>query len=312
MELATNQRLSRWSTDPFLDEEGNPKVAQIRDSDRAIFNLFTRYHHATTDFIAAFRKTNPKALQVRLSLLARDPNNYLIRPREQLKAWSQPNYRPQVFALADKGITELKRKGLWHENPRFGDKKLLAHSVKINATIQSLELYAPKMIWREQIPGAGTRIPVAVSGLTENGTFVSDKFDYQGDAHGPFGIAYLDGTARFFNLEAEENGEVERNTLEQTSFFKKALALQHIAREKLYRRWGLPHLLTLVVCKDQYEIDRRKACIMRLTDGKGISHLLFRIVPAMEDPDLAPKPDPELFEGPWQRAGYPDFHINQP
>jgi hypothetical protein len=64
--------------------------------------------------------------------------------------------------------------------------------------------------------------------------------------------------------------------------------------------------LTLVLCKDQHDIDERKALI------KKCPHILFQIQPVLHDTFDSIQPSPNLFLGPWQRAGYPDFYINQP
>jgi hypothetical protein len=37
--------------------------------------------------------------------------------------------------------------------------------------------------------------------------------------------------------------------------------------------WGLPHLLNLVICRDQHDINRRKNCIVRVTGGKDASNV---------------------------------------
>lgn len=310
MEQAT-KRLNRWRDDPVLDARGQPRVAKLVHTDYPVFARFNRYRHMSMSFIVAFNKSNPVALQARLNLLARKPNKYLNRPFQQTKVPNE-NYKDQTYEITDRAIALMKERGEWLPIEPFGDAKLFAHSMMTNHAMQSLELYAPRMIWRHEIPQATNRLEVDISCTLPNGKFVREKFDYQNDSHGPFGINY-GGKARFLSLESEHHGEVERNNLEGTSFLKKFLAIRYIAQYELYRTvWGLPHLLTLVVCTDQHAIDRRKELIMRETGGKGASYVLFQVVPAVDEVLYSIKPMPELYEGPWQRAGYSDFNLSQP
>jgi hypothetical protein len=306
------KRLNRWSEEPVLGKDGKPRAARIVDTDYPVLERFNRYRDMSTSFIVAFNKTHPVALQARLNLLSREPNRYLFRPPQQRNVPNE-NYKDQSYRIGDKAIALMRKRGAWRDGIEpFGDSKFYPHSRMTNDAIQSLELFAPRMIWRHEIPKATSRLPVEVSCTLPNGTFASAKFDYQNDSHGPFGIHY-GASARFLSLEAEHHGEVDANNLDRPSFLKKFLALRHIAQHKLYEsEWGLPHLLSLFVCTDQHEIDRRKAIVMRETGGKGASYVLFQIVPAVDECLHSVKPMPGLYEGPWQRAGHPDFRLNQP
>jgi hypothetical protein len=306
------KRLNRWTDEPVRGKDGKPRAARIAATDYPVFERFNRYRDMGTSFIVAFNNTNPVALQARLNLLSREPNRYLYRPLQQRNVPNE-NYKDQSYRIADKAVALMRKRGAWRDDIEpFGDSKFYPHSRMTNDAIQSLELFAPKMIWRHEIPQATNRLPVEVSCTLPNGAFASAKFDYQNDSHGPFGINY-GGSARFLSLESEHHGEVDANNLERPSFLKKFLAIRYIVQHELYQtEWGLPHLLSLFVCTDQHEIDRRKAIVMRETGGKGASYVLFQVVPAVDESMHSVKPMPELYEGPWQRAGYPDFYLSQP
>jgi hypothetical protein len=307
------KRLNRWSNDPVLNAAGKPRTAQIVPTDLQTLLLFNRYGFLNTSFISAFRKSNEQALQSRLNLLYRKPNSYLDRP---LAARQSPNenYKDQQYAIAEKGVTVARRSGLWRDDVQpFGNARHFPHSVMINETIASLELYAPSMLWREAIPRASNRLTVSINYVSPNGVHSTKTHDYENDSHGPFGVRLEDGRVRFLSLEAEHESVADRETLEQSSFVRKFLSIRHIAQKKLYEsEWGIPHLLSLVVCPTQHEIDQRKEIIMRETANKGCSYILFQVVPSLARETRSNKPMRHLYDGPWQRAGHSDFRLNQP
>jgi hypothetical protein len=308
-------RNSRWDNDPILDKDGKPDVAVIGERDLAIFRLLNRYRYLRSNFIPEFTGGSYIPTIRRLDQLQRVPNKYLSRPEKQ-RAQPNANYRHLIYELAARGEHTLKDRGLYSEEKRFGDEILFAHSMMVNDTIASLELATRDMIWWPEIAGRLQNpqrfIPVEISHQFKTG-LQTLEFDYQNDSNGPFGIRYPDGRARFFSLEAEHTNQVDCNNLRKTSFLKKFLAIQQIMEKRLYQSvWGVPNLLTLVVAPFQARIDTMKDLILRETGGKGASYILFRVVPVLEDPFSTAKPMPDLFHGPWQRAGHPDLFLNQP
>jgi hypothetical protein len=322
------ERLSRHSDAPILDQDGKPSEVEPNVFDIAnIFTHYQRYRRLRPDIIAALNGKNVVATRRRMKQLTRQPNNYLFVPDE---FYSQPfpNSRYQIYELDLKGESLAKDEGLYNEL-QFGDKKLFDHSMGIIETISSIQIGAERagdsMVWWDDIRSspkyppenddrkAPTTLPVTIAHRFKTGveTF---SYNYTNDSHGPFGVELANGF-RFFSLEFENRAKLDYPSFAEPSFLKKFLSMQYIEEQKLYGvHWGLPNLIHQVVCINQHEVDRRKNLILQLTDGKGASYVAFAVVPSIKDinKDNRPRPRPELYTGPWQRAGQPDLFINAP
>jgi hypothetical protein len=310
------KRNSRWDDEPRLDKSGQPIVVYPCASDIVLFRILNRYRYLPLDFIMALTGLSYSYVKTRLDLLARKPKKFLDRPGKQKSSQPNANYRYLIYEVSDRGETVLKDALLYSKDPRLGDKKFFAHALMVTEPIASLEIGNPgPMIWWPEIASrlqAPHRyLPVHIEHQFEKHRETAD-FEYFNDSNGPFGIRYLDGTARFLSLEAEHTTDVEVNNLKKTSFLKKLLAIRYIMDNKLYaKHWGLPNLIHLVVCQSQARVDTRKELILKLTNGKGLPYIAFAVFPALED--LTPaKPMPELFTQGWQRAGHPDLFLNSP
>lgn len=156
-------------------------------------------------------------------------------------------------------------------------------------------------------------LPVSITHTFARERTESAAFDLIPDA--VFGLAYAEPgggkSYRFFAFEAERENRVAASSLKQTSFLKKVLGYRDIAARETHRtQLGTPNLIVLVVTGSQSRIETMKKTIMDVTTGKGSSIFLFRT--GLTDPFKAPAPATELFSGPWQRAGHPDFYIDKP
>lgn len=309
------KRNNRLDDEPILDKNGQPVIVHPWAGDIVVFRLLMRYRYLPIDFIVAHTGLSYGYLRDRLNLLARKPNKYLHRNPDQHRR-PKATSRFLIYELAERGIRFLKDGNLYSDEPRIGDKKLLAHSLMASQTIANIELGAKDMIWWPEIAARLEKphrfLPVSISYAFKTG-FESLDFEYNGDSNGPFGVRYDDASARFFNLEAEHRTDGRANNLSKTSFLKKALAIMYITEHKLYRTlWGIPNLVHLVVCSSQDMIDLRKDIILEITNGKGLANICFAVMPALEDPFNVPLPTPEFFAQGWQRAGYPDLFLDQP
>lgn len=322
-------RISRYSDEPFKDKDGEPIAVEPSARDLAhIFPYFSRYRRLRPDTVAALSGVTTDRTQRRMKLLARQPNKYLVVSEGHYRQ-PFPNSRREIFELSERGISFMKDEGLYNE-AQFGDEKIFDHSMLICDTISALEIGAKhagyEMVWWEQIAGsrnfpestkklsAPRSLPVSISYDFGRGDERID-YHYWNDSHGPFGVKLGEDRYRFFSLEAENKSYVDRGTLEKPSFLKKFLSMREIERKKLYAHyWGLPNLLHLVVCTSQSSVDARKALIMRETNGRGCSFVLFSVVPSIQSIAKAdaPRPRPELFTQGWQRAGYPPVTLDAP
>lgn len=303
------KRKSRFDRSP-VTKDGKPAIVYPNKSDLKLFQLLNRYRYLPTDFLLALTGTSYDYLGRRLEELYSEPNCFVDRPRAQLRQ-PFPLSRYLIHELDVKGERALKDAALWSDEPAFGDKNLFAHSLMVTETIASLEIGGASMIWFPEISSRLTNperfIPVNIT----HGKNTA-KFDYYNDSNGPFGIRYPDGTARFFSLEAEHANQVDCPNLKKTSFLKKFLAIRDLMERQAYKTaWGIPNLIHLVVTSSQARIDTMKALILRETDNKGCAYIAFYKIPVLESMEAA-KPLPEMFTGGWQRAGLPDFFLNQP
>src|ERR1700730_5244455 len=152
----------------------------------------------------------------------------------------------------------------------------------VNDTIQSLDLEAKLVFFPQVAPDVDRFIRVHVEHQFQSGK-QKQSFEYYNDSNGPFAIDY-GGSYRFFGLEAEHTNQVDCGNLRKTSFLKKFLALKYIMDNHLYQStWRIPNFLTLVVTKSQARIDTMKELILKLTNGKGASYVLFHAIPVMDD-----------------------------
>ena len=305
-----HKRSSRWSDEPVLDKEGNPIVAHIRDNDLPILALHNRYRYIRSSYLQQFLKRYPTSLLKRLDLFQSQPNKFLHRPHQQA---SQPNanYRHLIYELAPKGERVLRDLAQWSPEPPFGDQVLFEHSMMVNDSIQSLALQTKLVFFPAIAPGADRFISVHVEHHFLKG-LQKHHFDYYNDSNGVFAIDY-GGTYRFLSLEAEHTNQVDCGNLTKTSFLKKFLAIKYIMDNRLYHKtWAIPNMLTLVVTRSQARIDTMKDLILRITNGKGASYILFHIIPVMDDAFVKRFEPLPLFTTPWQRAGHGDFYLNEP
>ncbi len=305
-------RLSRWSRDPILDEKGKAKIAHITAHDIGIFNHLNpeRYRYLPANYLHALLGGDYSSLRKRLEILTRKPNCFLNRPQQQCH-FANANYRHLIYELDENGRSYLI------DAPRVPAREFFAHQVMIDTSFASIELGArpariilPAEILAYRKFPAEFRdeakpfsIPVCINRRFRDRTHHAE-FDYTSD--GLRGIEFPDRSYRFIQLEAEHRNRVNCSNLHQTSFLKKFLALAQIHERKLYqKRWGIPNLFTLVVAPTQERIETMKELILRETGGKGSPHIGFRVVPVLEDIDRKLVPDPTLFTGTWERAGYP-------
>jgi hypothetical protein len=324
MEIAPSTiRLNRWSEEPVLKKDGSlTAIAEhaLQPLDLKCFELLARFRYLRTPFFPALIGGNPKHRQRRLSLLARQPNRYLNRPETQRRVFNA-NYRDQIFELGKRGEAVLKSRGVKLPAERLGDERLFEHSMMVNDVMASLAIgiQPARIVWWDELCShpkfpahAPRRLHVKIRHQFEHGALHHAEFDYQNDSNGIFAIDAPGQPYRFFSLEAEHTNRVATSNLNQTSFLKKFLAIQSIMENGLYKKaWGIPNLLHLVVVPSQARINTMKALIMRLTNNKGASYVLFREIPVMSDINRVCKPMPELYTAPWQRAGHSDLCLTE-
>lgn len=312
---------SRWSRD-------GTKLVTIGKRDIELFQLLdpNRHRYLRGDFINAFTGGNPLWQKYRLADLHRAPNYYLSRPVEQ-RYYPNELSRSLIYGRDERATKLLASLGrLETEHSAADNPREFAHTMMIEDTLASIELGArsdgvtimypkefverPRFPEKQRLAKHPLSIPVEISYTYPSKKVHTAKFDYTND--GIRGLIYPDGSGRFIQLEAEHTNRVYCSNLQQTSFLKKHLALRAIMQQELYRKyWGIPNLLTLVVAPNRAHLETIKKLVLKETDGKGVTYLLFGIMPSLDDPTTNVHPMPELFTQPWERVGYPPLSLNQ-
>ncbi|MBJ7533310.1 replication-relaxation family protein [Rhodomicrobium vannielii ATCC 17100] len=324
MKTETPRRRSR------LRRESSGKRVELAARDIEIFKLLQRYRYLRSTYLYAFvGGKNETRFKERLGALYHD-GRYINRPKEQWQ-FAGSRYAPAVYELDRAGKAVLAELGLDERAvATTSGAQQFGHTLMIAETLASVELGAiasgkMRLIGAHQIitsaPEAAQKaknplaLPVSITHTFARDRTESASFSLVPDAL--FGLAYSerDGSKsyRFFALEAERENRVSASSLKPTSFLKKVLGYRDIAARETYRtHLGVPNLLALVVTSSQARIDTMKKVIMDVTAGKGSSIFLFQALPSLTDPFKPGRSAPELFSGPWQRAGQPDFFINTP
>jgi hypothetical protein len=104
-----------------------------------------------------------------------------------------------------------------------------------------------------------------------------------------------------------------RSNLEQTSYLRKILQYQQVAKDKTYKtHWGLPNLLALNVTTTEFHQNKIMELVLELTSGHGASYLLFNTMPSLGDFARPEPPTGRLLTQAWKRAGHSEFSLFQP
>lgn len=321
----TLNRRSRWS------REGS-KAAQLTARDVEIFRLLQRYRYLSADYIHAFVGGNKKRLVERLNLLQREPNFYLSRPGQQRQNYNA-NYRSLIYENDSRAERVLQAHGYFDPTEAVAwlnrgreSRTTFPHSVMICEALASIELgmkgkpglrFIPWQEIHKRMPEAARAsklshcLPVSISHTIAGKEHRSSKA-LMPDA--VFGIEIAGAGARFFALECDRDHEpLVRSNLEQTSYLRKILQYEQAIKDKAYKsHWGLPNLLALNLTTNEFHQNKILELVRELTAGKGASYLLFNTMPSLGDFARPEPPTGRLFTQAWQRAGHPDFHLNQP
>jgi len=323
-------RMHRTATDKRL---------QITERDIEILRLLSRYRYLRSNHLQALTggKSQKRFIE-RLGDLYHE-GGCVNRPAQQWQAVNA-RYMPAVYELADAGERLLTEQGLLDEKlspllrkGRHGAVRQYHHDLMICDILASIEigiradnklrliswqeiLASPKMPEATRTAVNPFAIPVSVT-YTCPGTKATDRSDKPLIPDALFGIEYSSDdkkSYRFFAIEADRNSEpVFRGNLHQTSYLRKILQYREIASRKTHQtHFGLPNLLVLNVTTNEQHMQNIMRFVKEITDGKGSTHLLFKTMPSLASLEKAPPPTPYILTEPWQRAGHPDFQIDQP
>jgi hypothetical protein len=226
-----------------------------------------------------------------------------------------------------------------HENDAAAEEYLKAHGVIPHAFAESKNTNHPHRFMASCIT-ASIELACREAGLT----FVSGQellaksptgslklpadFSFKGTRYsipivpdGYFAIRYQDGSYRAFLVEADRGTEpIERSDMEnQRSYLRKILQYQSLLTRPNrdtpppYRKLlGIQSGLVVLNCTNNYRhMESMMAVLMRETQQRGSTFMLFKPLPVFADKFAVPLVLTELFT-PWRRAGHPELDISKP
>jgi hypothetical protein len=141
MNAHVRQRLSRFSTDPVLGEDGKPTAVLSKDLTeydiRALKTLVSR-RVLNAEYIAALTGASVKGIRDRFNILKREPNQYVRVTAEQMNNQRQHLRSKLYYELGEAGITALEERGI--KVPKRQRFKLLKHRVMIDEVMASWQI----------------------------------------------------------------------------------------------------------------------------------------------------------------------------
>jgi hypothetical protein len=317
LEAATKRPYtSRWK--PAIDFE--PVLTERR---LEALKLLTRYTYLSSPYFTAFLGGDKRSWQEALQYLT--GAGYLERPTQQRQHYNA-NYRPLVYALAQRGVNALQERGLECEKPR--SHKNFAHELMTSELMASLELGAreqagngvrlitwPDILNSENLPDTTRRsskplhIPLTV---LRDGQRIATSIAADGT---PFGIQRIDDGKPGYRfcpgIEADCATEpIDLYDLGRSSIVKKFKFYQIIFDEQIHRtHFGFPNFFVPFITTNKVRMRSMMEALKRITSGKGSRIFLFKTAPAFTSFEKPLPPSGHMLTEDWQRVGHPPFNF---
>ena len=262
-----------------------------------------------------------ETLSDRLARLRHD-GGYLRCP---IESWPRQGAKKRhaVYALTTKGKLALKECGLYLPTYRLGND--FAHAfgscvvpasfklgVLANAQLRFID--AKEIIAHGACP-AMTRdaqepfsIPVS---FTHNRHTIETTKEHD---WAPFGIGYKHdkGERKIFfpGIEFDRDSEpLEASDMARSSLTRHLLMILALLDGGYKRQFGLPAVFVPIVTIGEVRMRSIMKLLLKLTDGKGSKHILFKHIPDFASYENFPPATGHMLTEPWERAGYEPLDI---
>jgi hypothetical protein len=306
---------SKFSTQPILLREGRFRHAVITPRGLEVLKLLSRYRYLPSNYIAPLVGGSPAGLSRYLKSLSADPRRILNKPEHQKNAYNAM-YRHLVYELGPGGVDALLAHGIPAELPKVS--KQYAHDLPANEIAASFELPTPGIeyiSWQEI-----QKSPKFTAPQEDGSRYIPVRFMWEGekitsiaaDAR-PFGLAK--GDRYFFcpGIEFDTGSEpVNASDAKRSSIEKKLRSYLHILDHEIYREhFGFPNNSFCIpfVTTMTDRLPTMKACLHRLTRGRGSPYILFTTYPAFLSFEKSPPPSNHMLTRTYERVGFPDFRF---
>jgi len=304
---------SRWKPNGTVEP-------RLSERDITLFKLLTRYVYLPSGYIVALLQGEKRTWQDRLKNLT--GAGHIARPKQQ-RQHANANYRPLVYALADRGFNALRERGVEHGRPRAHSS--FAHELMTCELMASFELGArwsgvrlipwEDILRSESLPETTRqspnpyRIPVSV---TIDGRPFSTHIVADGQ---PFGIArMIDGRPAYFfcpGVEADCGTEpVDTSDFARSSIYKKFVLYLAIEAQGIHRsHFGFPNFYVPFVTTTEIRARSMMDVLRRITGQKGSRIFLFKTFPAFTSFEKPRPPSGHMLTEDWLRVGFPTFNF---
>jgi len=217
--------------------------------------------------------------------------NFLVRPGGQFENF-RARYQHLVYDLSPKAKDTLRLQGKLSAYINRGDH--FVHQLMGSCVAASIELacgekglrYIPR---HEILSRKNKHMKLPLSGSKY---LVPDEI---------FGLAYPDGSFRFFACEWDRGTEpLKRTSTDQTDFGKKLDAYIEVMRNQTYRdEWGIPTMMVIVATVSEVRAKSMMEAVKE-KDERFSKRFLFKVFPTFATPWAMPPIFKDILE-PWLR-----------
>ena len=323
--METDTRLSRYSIEPLLDEDGNPiHVRRPSPFDVERYKLMARRRILTCEWIGAALGQNPDAVVDRFNLLKRKPNLWVKLADEVVSNQRQYLFMPLFHELDSRAITYLHEAGI--NIPKRKIVKNFQHQAMTDQVMTSFEIGCREnpsieMIhWPEIV--ASPRAPEALKESAFEGIPV--EYRYKGETYRrtvraddmPFGFRRkLDGRQSYIFTGGPEidcaTEPIETSDFSRSAINTKLMAYLTILNQGLFSTYlGVPNYFIPFYTGSVRRMESMMRMLDKLTDGKGSKNILFATHPSIYAAKKA-EPSGKALTQAYKRVGHPDFYLNK-
>lgn len=244
----------------------------LTDRDRTILRAISRFRFLNSEQIVRLLDGSPQPILRRLQKLYH--HGYVDRPRAQIDYFHRGGSKPLIYGLGRKGSMEVFPEG--DQRPRFDNlhvgKLHLQHTLEIAEVLIGVELACRRRPGFRFIPESELlrdeqsfhwAVTVQHGGTTKRVGLIPD---------GVFALEDARGERAYYFLEADRGTmPVQRESLSQSSFFRKMLAYEATWTRCLHQsRFGFHRFRVVTVTSSAKRIASLIEACGQLPRGQGL------------------------------------------